>query len=561
MVRPERLRHLAPSEIPFRIREQLVLRTDRFRALAPSPAGPPPRWPAPARPLPGADEPAPADPYDWDCGWPDLPSRRLDLLGSRLDPRLGWEKTRLQHLALAAARGDPRAAAQARAYVEDRPPGRGLGWATALEVALRLVSLVRLAALQPQSWQRAAIYDHAVWIARHPSRGTSAGNHRVAELAALALAGRSLGCPRWASQVAELPGVLLAQLHADGAGVEQSPSYLAFDLECALLARLCGVELLEEPLRRGARFLRALCSPHGCVPRLGDDDGGRLLALSLVHEPDYVRSVTGAACLLLSEPVPPGYHPDDRAQMLGVQGEPVPWAPRSTTFLQGGLTVLVSGALQVVVDHGPLGGCTLAAHGHADALSVWIDHGGPVITGRGTGQYNADPLGRRFHRGTGAHPTVVVDGRDQSQPHEHAFLWRSRAETALEHVDLGAGQVRARCRHAGTGVVHRRTVQLQGQRVLLEDEVVGSGRHHLAVLLPLAPELEVDGSLRLLRAGRAIGRVHPDPRCHVRVIRGGERPGLGWHSPRYGEWVPACALSCEVHARAPALLRTTLEFG
>jgi hypothetical protein len=552
---------MTPAEIPFRIRERLVLHTDTWRAPAPVPGGPPPRWPRALSALPPSDE-RPAEPYDWHAGWPDLPSHRLELLGSRLDPRLGWERTRLQYAALGAARGDPRAAASARAYVEDHAPGRGLGWATSLEVSLRLISLVQIATFQPQSWQRAAVADHADWIVRHPSRGSSAGNHRVAELAALALAGHALGSARWASQVTELPGVLLAQLHPDGASAEQSPSYLAFDLECALLARLCGVELLEEPLRRGARFLRALCSPHGTVPRLGDDDGGRALALSVAPEPDYVRSVTGAVCASLSEPVPPGYTLDGRASMLGVQGEPLPSVPpRSATFQSGGLTVLVSGSLQVVMDHGPLGGLTLAAHGHADALSVWIDLGGPVLVGRGTGQYNADPRGRRFHRGTGAHPTVLVDGRDQSQPHEHPFLWRSRAETALEHVDLGAGVVRASCRHAGTGIVHRRTVQLRGQRVLLEDEVLGAGRHHVAVLLPLAPDLEVDGSLRLLRAGRAIGQVHPDPRCQVRVIRGGERPGLGWHSPRYGEWVPAVALVCERHLRAPARLRTTLEFG
>lgn len=550
-----RLRHLSAAEVPFRLRERWVLATDRFWRPPDPPDGPAPRWPWPERPLVGAPHarvPAPPDP------WPKTPSADLSPLVGPHDPRDTWEWTRLQHLALRA--DDPRARTDALAWLARNPPGRGIGWATAMEVALRLVSLVRIATRQPDPAFREAVHTHAAWIVRHPSRGTSANNHRVAELGALALASRVLDRPF--SGPGELPLVLDAQVHPDGVGVEQSPSYLAFDLEWALLARRAGVAGLDPTIDRAARFLWTLCAPGGGPPPLGDDDGGRVIATTGAPEPHYVRSVTGAARATLGASVPEGWTPDGRARALGVGPAPAA-APPSTCFALGGLTVLRRGALHVVFDHGPLGGCTLAAHGHADALSVQFHvDGQPVVVGRGTGRYNADPDGRRFHRGTGAHPTVVIDGRDQSRPHDHPFLWRTRARTVLEDVDLVAGRVTARCDGtADRGVVHRRTVEVADGRLTVTDRLEGRGRHHVAVGFPLAPGLEVgdDRSVRLgaVRLARWVG----DPALALRVVCGGERPGPGWHSPSYGRWEPATTLSFQAHVGLPIVLRTVWLIG
>lgn len=570
-----RVRQMRLSEIPFRLSERLVHLTDPLTRRRRAMAGPAPRWPWPVLVshevwVPNALGWPVVDPLDWrrdprsGARWPAGPSHRIDLLGSGLDPRFAWEWSRLQHAALLAECNDPRGAAHARAFVEDNPPGMGLAWSCALEAALRLVSLVRIGAREEQPWIRAAVTEHADWIVRHPSRGSSSGNHRVAELTALSLAGLSLGERRYTEAARELPAVLGAQIHGDGVGVEQSVHYLAFDLEWAILAHQCGLQGLEEPISRAARLLCALLPPSGLAPNIGDSDDGRVLAMSFDREERYVHSVTGAACALLGQPAPAGYRLDARALALGIT-EPsgTEARARSQVFPEGGLTVLSSDGIHVVFDHGPLGGCVLAAHAHADALSVWIDAGGPVVCARGTGQYNAAPAARRFHRGSSAHPTAVIDGRDQSAPHGsgasgHPFLWRSRAHTTLVRADLAQLSVTARSEHATAEVSHTRTVSLRDKTVSLIDEISAVGRHHIAILLPLSPDITVSPDLVLSRRGSTIGRVSPDPSCAVSVVHGGQQPGLGWHSPSYGRWVPASAIICERHAKTPVTLRTTI---
>ena len=514
----DRLRFVAPGEVPFRLRQLWIRATDPLRGPPDTPPGPPPRWPwpdpgRPIRPMSTTEPPGP-------------------ILGGTHDPRDAWEATRLE----TASDED------ARRWLAEHPPGRGIGWANAMEVALRLVSAARIGA------GREVLHTHADWILRHPSLRSSANNHRVAELGALALAARLLpdlpAAARWRAEAASLAGVLRDQLHPDGVGVEQSVHYLAYDLEWALLAEACGVEDLAEPIDRAAAFLATLLDPIGEVPTLGDDDGGRVLAL----DPDerYVRSVV----LACDGQGPRAFGRPTRPRMPA----------RSRSFPDGGLTVLRRGGWLVVVDHGPLGGATLAAHGHADALAAYVhDESGPVVVGRGTGRYQPDVAVRRFHRGTGAHPTVVVDGADQSEPLDHPFLWGRRAEAHLLHVDLDAGRVAAE--HDGyrrRGVVHRREVRV-GEDVEVVDTLVGDGLHHVAVHLPLAPDLRVDESLRVWRGDRAVCEVIPDPGLAPTVITGGPRPGLGWHSPAYGAWVPAPAIVGEAVVACPTRFRTRLR--
>ena len=76
-----------------------------------------------------------------------------------------------------------------------------------------------------------------------------------------------------------------------------------------------------------------------------------------------------------------------------------------------GLVVLRRGGTRVTIDAGPLGYGALAAHGHADALQVTIADGdGELVVDPGVGSYYRQPPLREAFRGTGFHPTVLVDG-------------------------------------------------------------------------------------------------------------------------------------------------------
>jgi uncharacterized heparinase superfamily protein len=93
--------------------------------------------------------------------------------------------------------------------------------------------------------------------------------------------------------------------------------------------------------------------------------------------------------------------------------------------------VLHSARWQVLLDAGPLGLGSLAAHGHADALSLWASlDGKPLLIDAGTYAYHEDPAWRDHFRSTPAHNTLTLDGKNQSEIHG-PFLWGRKAQLAL----------------------------------------------------------------------------------------------------------------------------------
>ncbi|MFG3757212.1 heparinase II/III-family protein, partial [Klebsiella pneumoniae] len=79
----------------------------------------------------------------------------------------------------------------------------------------------------------------------------------------------------------------------------------------------------------------------------------------------------------------------------------------------------------------PLGYLSIAAHGHADALSLLLHlDGQPVLVDAGTYLYHAGGAVRDRLRGTAAHNTLCLDGADQSQI-AGAFNWRHAAKAQL----------------------------------------------------------------------------------------------------------------------------------
>src|SRR5205085_1921946 len=83
--------------------------------------------------------------------------------------------------------------------------------------------------------------------------------------------------------------------------------------------------------------------------------------------------------------------------------------------------------IRIVVDAGPLGYGSIAAHGHADALAFTLSLGGlEFLIDPGTYAYHTKKQWRDYFRGTGAHNTVRVDVQDQSVAGGN-FLWLEHA--------------------------------------------------------------------------------------------------------------------------------------
>ena len=340
--------------------------------------------------------------------------------------------------------------------------------------------------------------QQALWCRDHRSLGSSANNHLLAELMAMAVMGGVWPSLRGAEALlragrAGLEREVLLQFHPDGVNAEQAFGYLPFAWELVLLglkaAEAAGLEpsaAVRERLGASLEFARAIRGADGRAPQVGDEDDGRVL-LAALESPrlDLVGNAL-AAWLGLDALADTS---QAYALALGVTPRPARAAADGRhEFGPGGWTVWRAAGLRVTFDHGPLGLGRLAGHGHADALAVTLALGADdLVVDPGTLAYHDDDAARNESRGTPAHATVSFRGRSQSQM-LGPFLWGRRAEVASE----GEGW---RCRW-WSGETHARTVGVAGGTVTLDDRVEGRGAE---IAFPLPP-----GANAWIEVGRAI---------------------------------------------------------
>ncbi|MER7764209.1 heparinase II/III-family protein, partial [Streptomyces sp. NPDC097619] len=241
-------------------------------------------------------------------------------------------------------------------------------------------------------------------------------------------------------------------------------------------------------------------------------------------------------------------------------------------FPDAGLTVLRGpDGIWARCDGGPHGFLRIAAHAHADALSVEVRQDGvDVLADPGTYCYHGQPEWRSYFRSTLGHNTLELDGTDQSVS-GGPFLWTRHARSRVLDVDT-SGAARATstwwAEHRGyRGAVHRRRVELvAGRRELrLTDEVRTPGRA-VRLAFHLGPEVTAE-----LVADRALlsWTVDGAERSAVlelpeglswRAHRGETAPPLGWYSAGFGRKEPATTLVGTGSTDGAGAFTTVLRF-
>lgn len=403
----------------------------------------------------------------------------------RGDVKLVWEVNRLQFLqslaAVAAHDADETRWKQIadflRGWMSANPPFDGINWNSGIENATRIVSLLVALSYAGErereglsSVSRQFIQAHTYWLYRYPSRFSSANNHKIAELAGLFLAAVSFPelpqAEKYCSFArAELEKEIEKQILPDGVGVEQSPTYSGYALEWLLLAARAAEEIgqpfsetYRNRVRASEQYMRWFLDDAGHPPRIGDDDEGHVLRANYSEPEQYVRRIANvAACWLKDcEPIASGLK----------------------IFREGGYTVvrdnLPGPTLVGVLDHGPLGYLSIAAHGHADSLSFWLHSGTePIFVDAGTYLYHSGGSQRDKLRGTPMHNTVSIEASDQSSI-SGPFSWSRHAKSRL--LRSSDYEVVAECDgyFDRFGIRHQRSLQhLRGLGFRIEDRLVG----------------------------------------------------------------------------------------
>jgi heparinase II/III-like protein len=547
-------------------------------------------------------------PIDWSydyragMGWPGGFARALDYVNRERpsDVKIPWEISRLQWLIPAGQAyllsGEERYAGAVRDVLEEwmraNPLAYTVNWACAMEAALRICTWTWLFHVfaRSASWADeafrvrflAALYLHGDFTHRHIEKGDINGNHYVADLAGLAIAGRFFGdvgeAPRWAEAgwdglVAELP----RQVFADGVDYEASCAYHRLVLELflwpALFRRALGEEIpgsYAGRVRAMARFTAAYSRPDGTTPLWGDADDARALPFGRQPIGDH-RYLVGLAALAFDDAELAAAFAGPRAELawvFGTERAAMPaGAPReigSSRFPDGGCYIMRDRGAHVFIDCGPLGLAGRGGHGHNDALSfeAWLE-GAPLVTDCGSYVYTASFEARNQFRSTASHNTPAIDGEEINRFVHPDDLWTLHDDarpTCLEWRPDAARDVFVGV-HRGyerLGVTVRRMICLdKGTRSLEVVDTVsgGTGRHAVAIPWHLAPGVgvrKVEGGLRLESAGRVF-EVRHEADAHWTVDI---EPCLV--SPSYGVALPSQRLVWRRHAPLPASLRVVV---
>lgn len=532
-----------------------------------------------------------------------------------------WELSRHHHLTVLASAwwltGEEVYAevldAQLRSWWRQNPFLSGVHWTSAIELGVRLSSWVWVRRLL-HDWPKVGdlfetndealcqIWWHQRFLAAFPSRGSSANNHAVAEAAGLLSAASAFPwyaeSARWRDTgLRRLQGSLAANTFDSGVNRELATDYHRFVTELGLVAA-AEAEAAGHPVGPSTWTLlaasldaaAALVDVHGRPPRQGDGDEGRALVLDDPDTDPWHLMVGLGGAMLGGRSWWPAAHPVTAGGVAAcavaslLPGRPQVGArptraPR--TFPDAGIHLLRTPPedgpeIWCRCDGGPHGFLSIAAHAHADALSLEVRYDGTeVLVDPGTYCYHGEPEWRSYFRSTLAHNTIELDGTSQSVE-GGPFMWSNHASTRVLDASVEDPQYWT-ARHCGYAhldptVRHQRTVSLDrvDRHLNIEDVVKSEGRHNLRLLLHLGPDVTValptDPGSSIARLswpgqrGDVTADLHLPGGLAWTAHRGETDPVLGWYSPRFGERVPTTTLvgAGEVHGRVE--LRTTFDF-
>jgi hypothetical protein len=533
-----------------------------------------------------------------------------------------WEANRHLHLATlaqaSALTGDPRYAlairAQIESWIEQCPQERGPNWVSALELGIRLInwsiawqliggSRARIFADEAgeafrERWLK-SVYEQARMIAGNLSRFSSANNHLIGEAAGVYLAASTW--PLWPQMRSWgercrliLEEECIRQNAPDGGNREQAFGYQTFVLDFLLLAGLAARARGEDfsplywrRLEMMVDFLASMSGFSGRPPMIGDADEGYVVRLA--QEPGFspVNSLIATGAVLFDRPdlaAKAGAADSKTVTLLGVgavrrlgrlrERGRAGFRPR-LQFSESGYYLMGNAfetpdEVRLLVDAGPLGYLSLAAHGHADALAFTLSIGDrEILIDPGTYSYHTDPAWRRYFRSTLAHNTVTVDDEDQSVQAGN-FMWTDHARARCIEFETDPASQRFVGEHYGyerleDPVVHRRVIDFDAARQLIDvaDLLRCAGAHRARRAWHFAEDCQVErhGNGVRVVSGRTQVFLEPlEELERVEIHRAGTPNQGGWISRTFGNKQPTTTVSWHSRIDGDTTLRTRISY-
>lgn len=424
---------------------------------------------------------------------------------------------------------------------------------------------------------------------------SSANNHLIGEAMQLAVVGMMFDkfpeAQKWEKRGFEiLKEEMKNQIYSDGVGKEQAISYLAFVIDFYLQTDFFAKQKgLDSPVdlkqfENSLEFIKSLMNASGDVPQIGDSDDGFAFKCWTGDFNNY-QSLLNTFAVICDRAdfkkagseifdIKSYYLLDsgglDKYNNLSDQKN-IP--ELSKAFNEGGYYVMKSGAGEneklLVFDCGEIGYLSLAAHGHADCLSVMLSYSGEWMLGdSGTYLYHDGGKWRDYFRSTYAHNSVVIDGQNQSEI-KGPFVWSGKAQPKLLNWDVQPNLVKAEGQHDGYfPIIHKRSVEFHNNDFwIITDTIEGEGRHKIEVVYNFTQgdaQIMDDKSVRFVKQNSnkslIISLENNSENIHADIFKGQEEGRiLGWASQEFGVKYPIPVLIYSIETQLPFSITTKLQ--
>jgi uncharacterized heparinase superfamily protein len=421
-------------------------------------------------------------------------------------------------VAVGAATREPALAALLRRWIGQNPQARGNGWEPYC-LSLRIVNWIKWfsghVAAEPE-WQRSLAIQ-----ARYLRRRLEwhlLGNHLWANAKALVFAGlyfEGTEADAWRRKGLEiLAREFDEQVLEDGGHFERSPMYHAILLEDVL-----------DLVAQAQRYPGVI--PSATVERWQFAAGKMLAWLGVMTHPD------GDIALFNDAALGGAARFDDLRGYAAALGIESATRFKSSVLLSAsGYARLDEGSAALIADVGEIGPDYLPGHAHADTLSYELSLSGQrLIVDAGTSRYDVSAE-RLWQRGTAAHNTVQIDGRDSSEVWSSFRVGRRARPLA---VRMTAGKVQELTaahdgyRHLKGRPIHHRCWRLSAESLTVEDRIEG-GRVQAISRIRLHPawQAHLDGpGTGWLRLGTRRVRWNLDGACDAKIVQSSWHPHFG----------------------------------
>ena len=374
----------------------------------------------------------------------------------------------------------------------------------------------------------------ADYIIKHRAKYSSANNHLIVEMYAVGMSGIFFDYKPWEKLAFNiLTEELPRQNYADGVNKEMSLHYQSFVMEAYGLLMLEMKhnhikipQIWEEYLLHMSEFMCDCCGEYGETVVFGDNDEGKILDLSGEHF-DHYRYVLD----LMGNVLPKRYSKMENIHenlcwilsddfQNSVLQKNCYYSPEVKCYKEGGYTLWRSKNNKVLIgiDHADLGFGSLAAHGHADALSfqMFIE-GVPVFVDPGTYNYHVPKKTRDEFRATKNHNTVCVNDQNQAEI-LGPFLWGKRYK--INNIEFD-NECEKKCimtaELQNSSYVHRRKfVYNKANQLIIEDVVQGGQDIHLALICNFKAKIEVNQNVVMVRIGDKVVKINFDEASKIK---------------------------------------------